>query len=356
MGENVFDALNFVCATLTKYDADRGGLATAMPDVERVVSAVELLSKRDDLEVAPFIDNWDPYVGRIDRPRHDAFFDRRFEQEINRTVASSFSGRYEDLIIKLIRAETSEGAGRVYQTLLVRLFNEIGSVLSIDAPSRFDYLLPLLTAVDPISIATLNYDRSVESVCEQQAIMCDVGVGGWNQHGELNWAPEGVNLMKLHGSIDWSFSDLGSYPQVDNRVFHGPGQHPANNVAATPAIIFGQREKLRPTGPFLQILVEFIHRLESASVLMVVGYSFRDPHVNEVIRRWMHRDSARQIIAIDPSPIEVAVDLDRMSFRHFLKNTYMPRQSQSGMSSRFHHVEEVASTGIVKAFELLSRL
>ena len=53
-------ALRYVCGALIKFDTDRGGSPTDLPDIERLVSAVELLSKRNGLEVSPFIGSWDP--------------------------------------------------------------------------------------------------------------------------------------------------------------------------------------------------------------------------------------------------------------------------------------------------------
>ena len=67
-----------------------------------------------------------------------------------------------------------------------------------------------------------------------------------------------------------------------------------------PAVIFGQRGKLRAEGPFLSLLAEFERQLSNAGRLVVIGYSFRDDHVNEIIRRWTADDIARQITVVDP--------------------------------------------------------
>ena len=64
-GNEIELALNYVCGALIKYDTDRGGSPIDLPDIERLVSAVELLSQKDLLEVSPFVDVWDPLVDRI---------------------------------------------------------------------------------------------------------------------------------------------------------------------------------------------------------------------------------------------------------------------------------------------------
>ena len=66
-----------------------------------------------------------------------------------------------------------------------------------------------------------------------------------------------------------------------------------------PAIVFGQT-KLRPDGPFIGLLLEFARRLEETDHLVVVGYSFRDDHVNEQIRRWLGGQQKRTMTVVDP--------------------------------------------------------
>jgi len=68
-----------------------------------------------------------------------------------------------------------------------------------------------------------------------------------------------------------------------------------------PLIIFGQRGKLRADGPFLALLRAFEQALFLADRLLVVGYSFRDAHINTVLHRWLITDSTRGIVVVDPN-------------------------------------------------------
>jgi len=54
----------------------------------------------------------------------------------------------------------------------------------------------------------------------------------------------------------------------------------------TPGVIFGAGNKLRPDGPYLDLYSEFRAALAEARQVVVIGYSFRDAHVNEALRRW----------------------------------------------------------------------
>jgi hypothetical protein len=55
-----------------------------------------------------------------------------------------------------------------------------------------------------------------------------------------------------------------------------------------PAVVFGEAGKLRSEGPFLELLLAWAAALKRAANLLVVGYSFRDQHVNELIARWFN--------------------------------------------------------------------
>ncbi len=67
-----------------------------------------------------------------------------------------------------------------------------------------------------------------------------------------------------------------------------------------PAVVFGQRNKLTAEGPFLDLLRSFRDGLAGADRLTVVGYSFRDPHINEYLSQWLNEDEGRRIRVIDP--------------------------------------------------------
>jgi hypothetical protein len=71
-------------------------------------------------------------------------------------------------------------------------------------------------------------------------------------------------------------------------------------MQGSPALIYGQRDKLRADGPFLQLLDEFRTTLWGAGRLLVVGYGFRDPHINILLERWLSIDKQRQLLSIDP--------------------------------------------------------
>ena len=68
---------------------------------------------------------------------------------------------------------------------------------------------------------------------------------------------------------------------------YGAGPGAQTRISGNPAVIFGQGNKLRSEGPFMAMLMEFERQVGAARNLVVIGYSFRDAHVNAVIRRWL---------------------------------------------------------------------
>jgi len=145
--------------------------------------------------------------------------------------------------------------------------------------------------MDLLTIATLNYDRSIENAAELKGATYDTGIETWLARGEFEWREADLRLLKLHGSIDW----------VVKRPEFVSGELPAQQIVKVldpaekqrydqSAVVFGEAEKLRSEGPFLELLLAWAAALKRAanllvvgySFLLVVGYSFRDQHVNEL--------------------------------------------------------------------------
>lgn len=68
-----------------------------------------------------------------------------------------------------------------------------------------------------------------------------------------------------------------------------------------PALVFGHGAKLRADSPFLSLSAESESRLAGATRLAIVGYSFRDDHVNDVIRRWIVEHYLARLWSSTPS-------------------------------------------------------
>ncbi len=299
--QRLASALNFVCGAMIAYDGAKGASPFEQLDVERVFAAVELLAERDTLEVSPFVASWHPAVDAWDQgpPSRPASFDR----SLQRALTKERGGREaERLITQLIQSQMrSAPSGTVYTRLGQRMVEELKRLIATTQKS-IGYLQPLVAhgaAPNGLTIATLNYDLSVEHAAQAEGIELSTGIEGWLQDGRWHWPKESIRLLKLHGSINWAWDRSenveGHLPQEIVAVTDDPAAD-----TRPPAVVFGQRGKLRAQGPFLSLLAEFESQLAAADQLIVIGYSFRDDHVNEVIRRWTAEDINRNIVVIDP--------------------------------------------------------
>jgi hypothetical protein len=295
----IAQALNFVCGALVAYDTASGKSLYGGLDVERVFSAVELLAERRELEVTPFVSSWHPAVDIWDRQRPSSSFDR----DLQRSIVEGRLPGAKRTVEELVKAMTGVGSGETYKRLAHQMITELRLIVA-SRPEHLDYLAPLADAASQLGglwVATLNYDLAVEQIGAIRGVGVDTGIEDWIDARRWHWdSTQGLKLLKLHGSIDWCW----------NRAQTEAGHMPMRTVERTsepeseqrdPVLIFGQRGKLQAEGPFLSLLAEFEYALAKASRLIVIGYSFRDPHINDIVRRWTRSDQSRTIVLVDPT-------------------------------------------------------
>lgn len=310
--------LNFVVGLLFGQAGVQEQNPYAGVDVEKVLTAIELLAGRRDLEIAPFVFSWHPRVAELDAgpTPHRAIAD------IKRGLISNFDGDLERPLRLFVESVVGVGGtGQVYRNALEEITAALVDILATHGDTG--YLRPLVDlgrGSDWVAVATLNYDRTIEDEAEIAGVHCSTGVETWAERGRWSWRPMGgVRLLKLHGSIDWEVEKGSSGDALAQYRIHPVG---AGRRLRMPAVIFGGRNKLRAEGPFLELLAQFEEMLREARALIIVGYSFRDDHVNEILRRWINGDGARRIVVVDPS----APERDPMiSFREQLKRALSGR-------------------------------
>jgi hypothetical protein len=260
--------LRFICESLIADDDSRGEDHEDL-DLERVFTAVELLSRRRDLDVAPFA-TWRSPLDELDPM---AAFDE-------------------------------SGYSRVGRALAFQMMEAL--VASLTTEDSVQYLIPLVTAGRRrrgITIATLNYDLSIELACALGRVPVDTGLESWAAEGCWRWPTRGVRLLKLHGSMDWAWQqdDTTDVNQMPPRQVLLRDPDDPEVLEIDRALLFGHgNAKLRADGPFLPLLAQFESQLAAANRLVIIGYSFRDTHINEILRRWVNHDLQRNVIIIDP--------------------------------------------------------
>lgn len=197
-----------------------------------------------------------------------------------------------------IRAsQARSGQGRIFHQTNELMVAALKDLAWIQNPNLVLYLAPLLNLVEEqerLVIATLNYDNSIELLSSSQKMPCQTGISDWSEHGSFDVSGPGLHLLKLHGSIDWHRQDItASENRLPAVAFRQLAPEEVKQHDLRPAVIFGNRNKLTAEGPFLDLLRVFQNELMSSNMLTIVGYSFRDPHVNVYISQWLNGDSTR---------------------------------------------------------------
>jgi SIR2-like domain len=311
--------LEYIRKTLEADAAVRG---SAGIDVERLFAAVDLLIHRHDEPWSPFVSSWSraletfsplPSIRRSDlnlelRRVDDALRAALLDSQGRRpdfrsphqSVLSEPLGQLIDKMAHKLRAsDVSEVLSVVRDDMLYSLL----ALLRIEAPSQVEYLKPLVelaTAQGSLTVATLNYDRSVEEVAKAHDAPYTTGIATWLRRGELKWQEHGLRLLKLHGSIDWIIEKTIQAGQLPVHTVEEAALDERRGFQL-PGVVFGEAGKLRAEGPFLELLLAWATQMTEATSLLIVGYSFRDPHVNEIIARWFNANTTRRIILLDPN-------------------------------------------------------
>lgn len=274
--------LNFVNEQLISDARKRASDSTIdCVDIEALYNAILLLSERETLEISPFVAAWHPDLERI------------------------------------------ADANRVFKRIMLQMELRLRGLTFVEDERKVDYLKPILNLArnqNTLSIATLNYDNTIELLSRANGVACDTGVKSWVERGFFEYQNDGISLLRLHGSNYWFWSKgVQTYeqrlPHTELRVMSAFDKEPPVTVLVeTPMAIFGQRNKLTTEGPFLDLLKQFDEQLQKTNLLTVVGYSFRDPHINFYITKFLNLYGGK-IRVVDPnfeeSTVEYAQELQQ---------------------------------------------
>ena len=152
------------------------------------------------------------------------------------------------------------------------------------------------------AIGTLNFDTAVERAFEARQIECSTGGVRYGRgHEALTFPPTGAaRLYKLHGSVNWPQFGWAAACILNgsDRAPFGPRTVGGSPRSDPGSIVFGP-SKLTHSGPFLELYVGLRQEVRNANRLVIVGYSFRDAHVNELIRLFVNLRLGPTVI-IDP--------------------------------------------------------
>lgn len=115
-------------------------------------------------------------------------------------------------------------------------------------------------------------------------------------------AEDMVYLYKIHGSVNWRETE-----KLENNYFEIEEVSPALCTEKDAVLIYPTPTKQDKSlgSPYVDLFREFQHKLlEPHSVLFVIGYSFSDRHVNEIIYRALSTNSTLNVVIFGRKPDE----------------------------------------------------
>lgn len=217
----------------------------------------------------------------------------RLKSRLDNPLAPYVSGWNQ----KLVELEAKREG--LLSDFLEAIYSRLNSWLTVDDPAKVAYLDRLndfKAFAQSVDVFSLNYDLCIERAFSENA---HVFVNGFTENG---WTPSvfqssDIRLFKLHGSLDWVEDEVHGICSVSTpRHTYADdfeGQKP-------PLLIFGTDAKLTGKEPFLTLLHSFSARLHDSDVLIVIGYSFQDEYLNEIIEQRMNRNTRLKIIVVSP--------------------------------------------------------
>lgn len=159
-----------------------------------------------------------------------------------------------------------------------------------------------------LTIFSLNYDLVFESSfnSENESLV-------YSGFSRCKWEGDFLDpniesklkLYKLHGSQNWYFDEEEEEVKI--------GSPEENGVK--PLIVFGSGPKIQSYDPFLTLLADFRKKLKDATLYVVIGYSFQDKYINNILIQSLNSGLNRKMIVVDPGeglgPIEFVKKIER---------------------------------------------
>ena len=223
------------------------GRVDAKLNIEELVNVLNELEQFKKHTIYPFVASWNmelmEYAGKNFCHIHD-FKDRIIEKLVSEWIFLENNNQAE------------------YYKGLYRFASTLGSCLRV---------------------FSLNYDMCVEYACGEDHVyrgfeLDEDGVRVWDDRNmQVDTVNESMMLYKLHGSLDWTRDNAGRLICHDHV-----------NVHQSPhlfELIFGTSNKMRYEDPYLFLLSQFRKYALEAKVIICIGYSFGDAHINKILQQ-----------------------------------------------------------------------
>jgi SIR2-like domain len=149
-----------------------------------------------------------------------------------------------------------------------------------------------------INLFTLNYDLIFEKVFNSQnakPLNNGFSENDWDTTS-FDVQQTRINLFKIHGSLDWYLEKDDTHSLPNYEIAFNKLQPDERK----PQLILGYESKLFSVDPFFTLLQKFIEKLDHANLVVVIGYSFFDAYLNNILIKFLNSRENRRLFIVDP--------------------------------------------------------
>ena len=173
------------------------------------------------------------------------------------------------------------------------------------AYSSLDYLSPIASFLEQnnddlvLEIVSLNYDMVIEHFFEKRNMPPWRGFSNniWvSFNGDVPVDFGRIHLYKIHGSVDWVRLTSGEARINKNLT---PIELENIDEKHNPYVVFGQGSKSFSVDPFFSLIHNFKSLLQKKNYIFVIGYSFFDPYINNLLIEAANMEN-KKIVIVNP--------------------------------------------------------
>ncbi|MFY3741363.1 MAG: hypothetical protein HMLIMOIP_001818 [Candidatus Nitrosomirales archaeon] len=166
-----------------------------------------------------------------------------------------------------------------------------------------EYLWPLMGILDRygvIDLFTLNYDATIDIFCEKRNIPYTDGFAP-NWDSKNFDTSRGIRIYKIHGSVYWFKTQFGKYMKLPAKGLDISNLRYITDEEVSEMLIYPAIEKDSESGPYPWIKQEFRRKLSESALCIILGYSFRDVYIKEMIIEQMNRNPSLWLYIVSPN-------------------------------------------------------
>jgi hypothetical protein len=302
-------AIKFILSCLD-YQAryrtpESNGQFAYIPNIEEFAQLLRRIKNRENLLPYPVTGNWSDKIISIENENKIEISNPEYD------IWTSIENKIKKVCYdEWLRIENNKLS---YLNNLKKLLQSINENIKID-------------------IFTLNNDLVLETYFKDEnsvyiGFVSNKWVGFERENiDDSTFNASRINLYKLHGSIDWIRLIDGTIAKK-SILTSDPLNNDNGEIEIDPFLIFGHGTKIYTIDPFFSLLEYFKQALRKKKYFFVIGYSFFDPHINNLFfNELLNSPRDKYLFIFNPGLADLKEDdfqdktINGLTFKNVLKD------------------------------------